>query len=137
MLVPKAAAPAAEATEAGAAAAAVMEAGAKVAVASAAAGVAAVALIEAMAAVTIAATEVTMEAAHAAATALQRAVSLRQRLRQYAKLGRRNYALRHYLSAAATMKAFVGAFEGEEGKAELRRLFHSINTDGSGSVSSR
>ena len=137
MLVPKAAAPAAEATEAGAAAAAVTEAGAKVAVASAAAGVAAVALIEAMAAVTIAATEVTMEAAHAAATALQRAVAIRQRLRQYAESGRRIYNLRHNLSAAATMKAFIDAFEGGEGKEELRKLFHSIDIDGSGSVSSK
>ena len=40
-------------------------------------------------------------------------------------------------SLAAPMKAFVDAFEGEEGKVELRRLFHSIDTDGSGSVSSR
>jgi len=141
VLVPKAAAPAAEATEAGAAAAAVTEAGAKVATASAAAVVAAVALIEAMVAVTIAATEVTMEAAHAAAAALQRAVALRQRLRQrlrqYAESGRRIYNLRHNLSAAATMKAFIDAFEGGEGKEELRKLFHSIDIDGSGVVSSK
>ena len=35
-------------------------------------------------------------------------------------------------SLAAPMKAFIDAFESEEGKAELRKLFHSIDTDGSG-----
>ncbi|KOO22056.1 calmodulin [Chrysochromulina tobinii] len=40
-------------------------------------------------------------------------------------------------SLAAPMKAFIDAFESEEGKAELRRLFHSIDTDGSGVVSSK
>jgi Ca2+-binding EF-hand superfamily protein len=40
-------------------------------------------------------------------------------------------------SLAAPMKAFIDAFESEEGKAELRKLFHSIDTDGSGVVSSK
>ena len=38
---------------------------------------------------------------------------------------------------AAAMKSFVDAFESEEGKAELKKLFMSIDTDGSGSVTSK
>ena len=38
---------------------------------------------------------------------------------------------------AAAMQAFVDAFESEEGKAELKKLFLSIDTDGSGTVSSK
>ena len=35
------------------------------------------------------------------------------------------------------MKSFVDAFDSEEGKAELKKLFMSIDTDGSGSVTSK